>query len=246
MKQSSELKDDHGNYLKDCVLCGKRLDDPIHAFFQFIRDPQHELYRYCGYMHWDCFAEWENRRPFAREFFHYERRMPRHCGKAIAYVDEAVLVEVIPGKWLQYGSVLLAETASRFSVTLEDWEEWLEYKWIDHCRHELEREALGDVLPMLRLVCPTPRDVLISAGIDPDQEWPDDPHVPSNHWRYLLASLSLIARAQNRGIPCPLCGMFSTDYTYTAVKMEQYDSLPYLTCPNCGGDFGPRERHFIP
>jgi hypothetical protein len=246
VQSTSDLKDADGNYLKDCVICQQRLDDPIHAFYQFIADPTHELYRYCGYMHWDCFARWENREPFARQYFQHERWIASRCKNAIAYADESLFVVVTPGKWHQFAVVHLAETASRFSVNLEDWEEWLDHRWIDRCHHDLEREALGDVLPTMRLVCPTPRDLYISAGIDPDQQWPDDPHEPSNHWKYLLASMSLAIRAQHNGIACPLCGMVSTDYTFTAVKMEQLESLPYLTCPHCDGNFGPRERHFEP
>ena len=239
-------RDDDGNYLVDCVLCGQRLDDPVRLFHQFIRDPKHELYRYCGFMHWDCLATWEHRRRFAREYFEHEQWMTRYGHKAVAYLDEATLVYVLPDKWLQYVTVVLAETASVFTNDLENWEEWLEHKWVDHCQHDVEREALGDVLPMLRANFPTPRDLLLSAGIDPDEERPGDPHSPVGHGSYILACCSLAMRAEEQGLVCPLCGMFSTDYTFTPVKMAELDRLPYLTCPNCDGNFGPPEHHFVP
>jgi hypothetical protein len=62
--------------------------------------------------------------------------------------------------------VMLAATGSGFRIRLGDWEDWLDGEWFECCHHEIEREALAAVLPLLRSKLPTAEAVVPAAGMD--------------------------------------------------------------------------------
>ncbi|MEW6744460.1 MAG: hypothetical protein AB1486_17030 [Planctomycetota bacterium] len=68
--------------------------------------------------------------------------------------------------------MMLAETGSGFRIPLADWEDWLGGEWFEQCRHEIEREALSAVLPLLRSKLPTADAVVAAAGTEDRDESP--------------------------------------------------------------------------
>jgi hypothetical protein len=80
------------------------------------------------------------------------------------------LVTANPDKFVGEVDVMLAETASGFRIPLADWEDWLGAEWFEICRHEIEREALGAVLPLLRSKLPTADAIIAAAGMEGQDE----------------------------------------------------------------------------
>src|SRR5262249_55918666 len=102
-------------------------------------------------------------------------------------------------------------------------------EWFKRCRHEIEREALATVFPLLRSKLPTAEALVAAAGMD----------VNSNRE---LACQRLAERAAIKGVACPGCGRFSTGYKYVRVgKVSEAGSQSHLVCCSCGQEFGPED-----
>jgi hypothetical protein len=83
----------------------------------------------------------------------------------VAHSDDLLLVTVNPDKLVGAVDVMLAETGSGIRIALAEWEDWLDGEWFNDCRHEIEREALTSVLPLLRAKLPTAETVVAAAGL---------------------------------------------------------------------------------
>jgi hypothetical protein len=57
-----------------------------------------------------------------------------------------------------------------------------------------------------------------------------------------LACQKLAERAASKGVACPGCGEFSTDYDFVqAEQVSESGPQPHLVCRGCGGVFGPSD-----
>jgi hypothetical protein len=148
-----------------CPLCGDEMsgDDSTHFL-----GPEGDRWRYSdAVMHWDCYALWEHRHRFAQMYFKDQREwIARNPFWDIAHVDENVLIIANASEFVSEIDVTLAETASRFRIRLRDWEFWLGGNCFQYCHHEIEREALAAILPLLRFRFPTSNDVIGAAEQD--------------------------------------------------------------------------------
>lgn len=233
-------------YGQPCPLCGvKMLDsDRLFATSHFL-GPDSDLEEFSdAVMHWDCYANWEHRARFGRLYFESNRRSITHNEFwGVAYSDEQLLVTVNPEKLVSTISVTLAETGSGFRVALADWQDWLAGECLEECHHKVEREALLTVLPVLQSKLPTVEAIIAAAGMDIGRE----PTVDSvsdrvNRISHEIACQKLAERAVGKGITCPGCGTFSTDYEYVRVDVVSEEGpLSYLLCRQCGTEFGPME-----
>jgi hypothetical protein len=161
----------------------------------------------------------------------------------IAYVDDQVLVTTNPDKYIGEVDVMLAETGSSIRIALADWEDWLGGEWSESCDHQIEAEALAVIIPLLRSKLPTVEAVVAAAGMEMEVE-SEAAEEDGMVARILheMACQKLAGRAMAKGVACPRCGMFSTDYEY--VRLEQVsESGPqsHLVCHECGKEFGPAD-----
>jgi hypothetical protein len=234
-------------YGQPCPLCGVKMTtaDRRFATSHFIADPAHDLWQYSdAVMHWDCYARWEHRPRFARMFFAANRGWSGtnpYWGVALA--DEDVLVTANPDPYVGEVDVLLAATGSGARVPLADWEDWLGGEWFEACRHEVEREAMAEVVPRLRALLPTPEALASAAGMALGGGSP----VAAMggmvaRVSHEFACQKLAERAATKGLACPRCGGFSTDYEFDQVESVS-DSGPQsrLVCRGCGAGFGPSD-----
>jgi len=225
--------------LPACPLCREVIEDgsPV-----FVMRPFYiaEYWQYAKVpIHWDCFARWEKRPDFARRYFE------ANVGGAennqfwgVAHRDELSFVSVNPSQYVQEVQVMLAETGSDFRVKLADWQDWLEGEWFEACRHEVEREALGRMIPLFREKFSTAEAAVKAAGFSPDER-PAEPEGLSPIM-YEFACDDLARRAAEKGLACPGCGEFSNDYEYRKVEIVDPDGpRSVLVCKNCEEEFGP-------
>ena len=144
---------------QECPLCGVSMShgDRRFATSHFIADPDHDLWRFSdAVMHWDCYARWEHRPRFGRMYFESNVEWAgSNPYWGIAHRDDRVLVTVKLNRTVGEVDVLLAETGSSFRIKRRDWGDWLGGEWSDGCHHEVEREALADVIPLLRFKFPS-------------------------------------------------------------------------------------------
>jgi len=232
---------------QECPLCDVKMteSDRLFATSHFL-GPESDLWRFSdAVMHWDCYATWEHRARFGRMYFETKRQSSGHNSYwGVAHSDDQVLVTVNPDKLVGEVDVMLAETGSGIRVALADWEDWLGGEWFESCHHEVEREAIAAVLPLLRSEMPTAEAVVAAAGMEVESE----SEIASQggmvaRISYEFACQKLAERAGTRGVACPGCGRFSSDYEY--VRVEQVsDSGPqsHLVCRGCGKEFGPADR----
>jgi hypothetical protein len=227
--------------LPACPLCEEVIEEDSPVFVPrpfFIGD---EFWRYAKTpIHWDCFARWEQRREFARQYFQAKAEAAEHNQFwGVACRDEQVLVTVNPSQYVQEVEVLLAETGSSFRLHLDDWQDWLEGGWFDACRHEAEREALAGLIPSFKERLPTSGAVIKTAGFSPEEP-PAGPHGMVGRISYEFACQDLARRATEKGLACPRCGNFSNDFEYRKVEVVDPDGQQsVLVCKSCQGEFGP-------
>jgi hypothetical protein len=194
-------------------------------------------------IHWDCYAEWEHRPRFARQYFRANvAAMTHNRFWGVARCDDRVLLTINPGGYVREIEGLLAETGSAFRIPMDDWQDWLDGEWFEACRHEVEREALADLVAAWRTELPTPEDVARAAGFG-DRE-PETPRVNPMVERvcYEFACEALAKRSADKGTACPHCGRFSNEYEYRRVATVSPDGpRSCLVCKACGSEFGPVE-----
>ena len=227
--------------LPACPLCGEIIeeDSPV-----FVARPFHvgaEFWQYAEMpIHWDCFARWEKRPEFARRYFQANAEATEHNEFwGVARRDEHVLVSVNPSGYVKEIEVLLAETGSSFRIPLMDWQDWVEGEWFDACRHEVEREILGRLIPSFREKFPTADALVEAAGFSPEEP-PTGLGGMMGQISYEFACDDLARRAAAKGLACPHCGQFSNDYQYRKVEMvDPKGPRSVLVCKNCEEEFGP-------
>jgi hypothetical protein len=167
-------------------------------------------------MHWDCYAGWEHRARFARMYFEAKKGWSgQNQFWGVAHADDQLLVTANPDRLVGEVDVMLAETGSGFRVPLADWEDWLAGEWFDGCGHEVEREAVAVVLPLLRSRLPTAEAVVAAADVGGEDESP----IAAGggmvaRISHEFACQKLAERAARKGLACPGCGSFSTDYEF--------------------------------
>ncbi len=159
----------------------------------------------------------------------------------VAQCDARVLLAINPSEYVEEVDVLLAETGSSFRIPLSDWQDWLAGEWFDACRHEVEREILADLVPTWQAELPTAGALIKSAGYDDTGEVPRlSPMV--ERVCYEFACDRLAKRAIEKGLACPKCGNFSSDYVYQRVELVSLEGLrSQLKCRSCEHEFGPDE-----
>lgn len=227
-----------------CPLCGAKMttEDRRFATSQFLGH-ESDLWRFSdAVMHWDCYAHWEHRSRFARMYFDAWRgwSVQNPCW-GVAHSDERVLVSVNPDKLVGEVDVRLAETGSGFRISLDDWADWLEGGCFEECNHEVEREALAGVLPLLRSKLPTAEAIVGSAGMSKDTR----SRIAAAggivaRISHELACQKLAERAASKGVACPRCGRFSSDHEYVRIEpLSETGPQSHLVCYNCGKEFGP-------
>ena len=227
--------------LPTCPLCQEVIEErsPVFVARPFGMDP--EFYALVKTpIHWDCFACWEKRPKFARQYFQAnvaEIEHNRFWG--VARSDDNVLLTVNPSQYVQVVDVLLAETGSSFRVPLADWQDWLDGEWFEACRHEVERAILASLVPSWRAELPTAEAVVEAAGFSAEEP-PAGPDGIVGQVSYEFACQDLARRAAEKGLTCPLCGEFSNNYEYRRVEVVNLEGpRSVLVCNACEGEFGP-------
>lgn len=122
-------------------------------------------------VHWDCFAAWDGRAAFARDYFGENvAAIRRNPYWGVARCDDRVLLTVNPARYVGEADVLLAATGSSFRVPLDEWAGWVAGGWFEACRHQVEREALGELIPVWRDGLASGEEVAAAAGFAPGDE----------------------------------------------------------------------------
>lgn len=158
--------DREGNYITPCALCGQPLELPIFATSHFIGNPLHKLFPFSdAAMHWRCYAQWEHRPEFAR--LHFRSKVEGVAWNplwGIAYIDKRVMVSANPTWESGEIDVQLRLTGSGIRVKVDDWERWVNGDWVRSSHHELEHQALAEVIETLRTELPTGELVIQKAS----------------------------------------------------------------------------------
>ncbi len=229
---------------QQCPLCGIEMHATQHLFAtSHFLGPDSDLYAYSdAVMHWDCYATWEHQVRFGRLYFEAHRRSSgQNPYWGIARADDQVLVTVNPNRLIAEVSVLLAATGSSFRVGLTEWEDWLSGTWRSACHHPVEYDALAAVIPLLQSRLPNAEQVVEAAGMQAK----DESNLAAagglvERISYELACQKLAVRVATKGIACPGCGVFSTDYQYLRVEqVSESGPQSRLICRTCGHAFGP-------
>jgi hypothetical protein len=230
--------------LPTCPLCNGIIEEgtPTHYARPFVMDADFFALVQRP-IHWDCYARWERRPRFARQYFGANvAAMTHNQFWGVARCDDRVLLTINPGGYVREIEVLLAETGSAFRVPMDDWQDWLDGEWFEACRHEVEREALADLVASWRAELPPPEDVAQAAGFNDCES--ETPRVNPMVERvcYEFACEALARRSADKGMACPHCGQFSNEYEYRRVAAVSLDGpRSCLVCKACGGEFGPEE-----
>jgi hypothetical protein len=196
-------------------------------------------------MHWSCYAAWDLRPRFARHYFEEQVRWSEgNQFWSVARKDNTVLVSVNPAMYVEEVDVILAATGSSLRIPLVDWEEWVACGWFDSCAHGSERDALGEVIAVLRADLPTAETLLAAAGVTAEDAGQPAPGVEPggmvDRMSYEFACEKLAARAGEKGMVCPHCNHFGTDFRYERVETVSVDGpQSALVCPACRKPFGP-------
>lgn len=235
--------------LKTCPLCRRpiRNGEPVFCTRPYT-PPDPELFSFARVpIHWSCYATWDHRPRFARQYFDEQVRWAEgNEFWSVARKDEAVLVSVNPAQYVEEVDVILAATGSSLRVPLGAWEEWVAVGWLDSCAHESERDALGEVLPALRADLPSAEALLAAAGIPAEDAGGPSPHIEPggmvDRITYEFACEKLATRAGEKGMACPHCDYFGMDFQYERVESVSTDGpRSSLVCPACEARFGPDE-----
>jgi Leucine-rich repeat (LRR) protein len=230
--------------LPTCPLCKGVIDEGASTyyarpfamdaeFFSLVEQP----------IHWDCYACWEQRPQFARQYFQANVAAMQHNQFwGMARCDDRVMLTINPGQYVREIEVLLAETGSAFRISMNDWQDWLDGEWFEGCRHEVEREALAPLITAWKEELPTPEALAEAAGLrDGEQEVPQTTPMVERI-TYEFACENLARRAASKGMACPHCSQFSNDYEYRRVASVSLDGpQSCLFCKACEKEFGPDE-----
>ncbi|MCA9903856.1 MAG: hypothetical protein KC547_08370 [Anaerolineae bacterium] len=154
--------DKDGNYITPCALCGEPLKLPIFATSHFIGNPLHRLYPYSdAAMHWRCYAQWEHQPEVAR--LHFRSKVEGVAWDpfwGIAYLDRRVMVNANPTWESSEINVQFQLTGSGIRVEVDDWEQWVNDDWVRSSHHDLEHQALAEVIEALRFWLPTVKPLI--------------------------------------------------------------------------------------
>jgi hypothetical protein len=230
-------------YGQECPLCGIKMTDSDRLFATSHFLGPGDLWEFSdAVMHWDCYAKWEHRARFGRMYFEAKRQCSgQNSSWGLAHSDDQVLVTANPDKLVAGVYVMLAETGSGFFIALADWEDWLAGEWFEGCHHEIERDALAAVIPLLHSRLPTAEAVVAAAG----REMEAESEIAAQGGMVARASYefscqNLAQRASTKGVVCPGCGSLSTDYEYRRVEqVSESGPQSHLVCRRCGKEFGP-------
>ena len=233
-------------YGQPCPLCGVNMTNGDRRFAtSHFLGPESDLWQFSdAVMHWDCYAKWEHQARFGRMYFEAKRAWSSHNRYwGIAHSDDQLFVTANPDKLVGEIDVMLAETGSGFRVPLADWEDWLGGEWFEACRHDIEREAMATVLPLLRSKLPTADAVVAAAGMDGEYE---SAIAAAGgivaRVSHEFACQKLAERAATKGVACPGCGSFSTEYEFVRVEqVSESGPQSHLVCRGCGKEFGPAD-----
>jgi hypothetical protein len=228
----------------ECMLCGKPMhsEDRLFGTTAFL-DADDDLWQFSdAVLHWDCYAKWEHRPRFARKYFDDKGGWGQNNPYwGTAYEDDEVRITINPDPLVAQVDVMLAATGSQTRIPVRDWEDWLGGEWFDKCDHEVERDALASVMPLLRSRFSTVQDLLSAAGMTEPNDSDMaalDPAVAAISYEYAFRALA--ERAMTKGVGCPRCGLFSQDYECRQVQgVSATGPQSTLVCRSCGGEFGP-------
>jgi hypothetical protein len=219
-------------------------DDRLFGTTHFL-EADSDLWEYSdAVMHWDCYSKWEHRARFARMYFDFIKELSvqnRFWG--VAHSDNQVLVTTNPDKYVGEVDVMLAETGSRLRILLADWEDWLGGEWFEGCAHEIEREALAAVIPLLQSRLPSAEVVIEAAGmeIDAASETAKEGGMVARIL-HESACRRLAERVATKGITCPGCGNFSKEFDFMQVEqVSESGPQSHLVCRSCNREFGPTD-----
>jgi hypothetical protein len=227
--------------LPSCPLCREVIEEGSPVFVARPFGMDLEFYALVKRpIHWDCFARWEKRPEFARQYFQANvAAMEHNRFWGVARRDEQALVTVNPSRYVEEISVLLAATGSSFRVPLADWSDWLAGEWFEACSHEVERAALAALVLSFRTAFPTAEAVVVAAGFSAEER-PAGLDGVVGQVSYEFACQDLARRAAEMGMACPLCGAFADDYEYRRVEEVDPEGPRFvLVCKGCEGEFGP-------
>lgn len=233
-------------YGQPCPLCGVKMtnDDRRFATRHFL-GPDSDLWRFSdAVLHWDCYAKWEHRKRFGRMYFEANRTWSgSNPYWGVAHSDDQLLVTVNPDKLVGEVDVMLSETGSGFRIPLADWEDWLGGEWFEACQHDIEREALSVVLSLLRSKLPTADAIIAATGRQVEDESPIAATGGMvSRISHEFACQKLAERAASKGVACPGCGSFSSDYEFVRVKqVSESGPQSHLVCRGCRKKFGPAD-----
>jgi len=230
--------------LPSCPLCNDVIasDSPVYYARPFAMDA--EFYSLVERpIHWDCYARWERRPEFARQYFQANvAAMEHNQFWGVARCDDRVMLTINPGQYVREIEVLLADTGSAFRISVDDWQDWLDGEWYEGCRHEVEREALAPLIAAWKEELPTPEAVAEAAGYRDGEQEEVERSPAVERISYEFACENLAKRAADKGMACPHCGEFSNDYEYRRVASVSLDGpQSCLFCKACEKEFGPDE-----
>jgi hypothetical protein len=231
---------------QECPLCGVKMTsaDRLFGTSHFL-PPGDDLWQYSdAVIHWDCYAKWKHRPRFARMYFKANCEWRGHNQFwGTAHADDTVLVTTNPDQYVGEVDVMLADTGSSLRVPLADWEDWLNGEWFEGCHHEVERDALAAVIPLLRSKLPTAEAVIAAAGTE---KAPVSAIAAAGGMvarvSHEFACEKLAQRAATKGVACPHCSDFSTNHKYVRVEqVSESGPQSHLLCGACGKEFGPAD-----
>jgi hypothetical protein len=233
--------------MRACPLCRKPIRDgePVFCTRPYM-PPDPDLFAFARVpIHWACYAAWEHRPRFARQYFEEQVKWAegnRFWG--IARKDDTVLVSVNPSQYVEEVDVILAATGSSIRLPLAGWEEWIAGGWFDGCADDADRDALGEFIASLWAELPTVDALLAAAGMTAEDSGQPSPGIEAggmvDRISYEFACQKLAARAVEKGVACPECAHFGTDFRYDRVETVSADGpQSKLICPACDAGFGP-------
>ena len=158
-----------------CLICDRSID-PLAPFFRasgsFLPagDP---LTPFCNVpLHWACYAEWPERPRFAKHYVEAwvkaNRKNPFWWS---VHNDDSVYISINPQRPIEEAVVRLRAVGSDIRVLLPKWAQWLDdTELVTPGLHEIEKQALDDIRPML--LERFPDDHALVHAIDPDEKRP--------------------------------------------------------------------------
>jgi hypothetical protein len=156
-----------------CALCGDPIDPPTECFrasgdFLPAGDPLNDFVN--APMHWPCYAEWPERRRFAKHHVDaWVRANQKNPFWWSVLRDEHLYISVNPQRPVEEASIRLYAWGNDVRVPLPFWRQWLtNMNDITPNLHAYEKDALTALLPTLRERFPT--DHTVVDAIDPAEK----------------------------------------------------------------------------